>query len=392
MQAIVNTKLIMEDGIIWDGAITFEGGVIRQVGPAQSVTIPANAAIIDAKGKYTAPGLIDIHNHGAGEATFDKDPLGCAAHFLSHGETTVLPAFYMNLTREEMLAGAKRVREASRHGAGRILKGLYMEGPYMGAFGSYQSGLKWNGPIDEADYRALVDGIGEMARVWAVDPAREGIEGFMAYVKAVNPRAIFALGHSKATAAMCKKVKHYGVKVQTHHGDSGKAKGFAQGTIGAGCDEFTLYDPDMYAELISDENGIHVAPDMIKMVVRVKGVERIILISDSMPGKADCKNNEAAGIAYGADLNYDDEGYLAGSRLTLDCACRNLMKHTGYGLCHAIRFATLNPARLLGIDDEVGSLEEGKAANLIIMDDMVRVEQVVLEGEAVHPLPLGNLE
>ena len=73
---------------------------------------------------------------------------------------------------------------------------------------------------------------------------------------------------------------HYGVRVQTHHGDPRKAQGFAQGTIGAGCDEYTLYNPDMFAELICDETGVHVAPDMIKMVVRTKGVERMILISD----------------------------------------------------------------------------------------------------------------
>ena len=91
-----------------------------------------------------------------------------------------------------------------------------------------------------------------------------------------EPDAIFALGHSHATAAQCRRVRGCGVKVQTHHGDSGKAPGFAQGTIGAGCDEYTLYDPDMYAELICDETGIHVDPDMLKMVVRTKGVEKII--------------------------------------------------------------------------------------------------------------------
>ena len=148
-------------------------------------------------------------------------------------------------------------------------------------------------------------------------------------------------------------------------------------------EEFTLYDPDIYAEIICDENGIHVQPDMIKMVVRTKGIERMILITDAMPLSGDYTNNEAEGIAYGPDLNYDYEGHLAGSHLTLDNACRNLMKHTGYGLCHAIRFATLNPARLLGIEERVGSLEAGKTANLILIDDMVHVKRVILYGETV---------
>ena len=189
--------------------------------------------------------------------------------------------------------------------------------------------------------------------------------------------------HSHATAADCRRVKKYGVRLQTHHGDSGKAPGVAQGTIGAGCDEFTLYDPDIYAELICDENGIHLSPDMLRMVIRTKGVERIILITDSMPMIGNYTNNEEDGIAYGPDLNYDYEGHLAGSHLTMDNACRNLMRHTGYGLCHAIRFASLNPARLLGLDDQIGSIEEGKKANLILIDDAVNIHTVILEGETL---------
>ncbi len=383
MKAVVNTKLILEDGIVWDGAVTWEGGRIVQAGWSSEVTIPEGTECIDAKGLYTAPGLIDIHNHGSSEYLFCDEPEKCAEHFLKHGETTVLPTFYCNLTREQMLEGARKCREAAKTGAGRIIGGIYMEGPYMNGNGSNQKYILWNGEIREEEYGPLVDEIKEDVRIWAVDPAREGIEGFMAYVKGKNPKAIFSMGHSFATAADCRRVKKYGLRLQTHHGDSGKAPGFAQGTIGAGCDEYTLYDPDIYAELICDENGIHVPADMIKMVVRTKGVERMILITDSMPVSGDFTNNEAEGVAWGPDLNYDYEGHLAGSHLTLDNACRNLMKHTGYGLCHAIRFASLNPARLLGLEEEIGSIEAGKRANLILIDDMVHIHSVILDGETM---------
>lgn len=383
MKAIINTKLIMEDGIIWDGAITWEEDRIIQVGWASEVEIPEGTEVIDAGGLYTAPGLIDIHNHGSNEHLFCNEPLKAAEHFVKHGETTILPTFYCNLNLEQMLEGAKKVREVSTTGAGRALAGLYMEGPYMNGTGSNQKYILWGGEIKEEEYAPLVEDVKGFAKVWAIDPKREGIEGFVKYVKEKDPNAVFAMGHSFATAADCRKMKKYGLKIQTHHGDSGKAPGSAQGTIGAGCDEFTLYDPDIFAELICDENGIHVQPDMIKMVVRTKGVERMILITDCMPLSGDFTNNEEDGVAYGPDLNYDYEGHLAGSHLTLDNACRNLMKHTGYGLCHAIRFATLNPAVALGIDDEVGSLAPGKKANIILIDDMVHVNKVILCGEAV---------
>ena len=383
VKAIINTKLITTEGIIWNGALTFENERIVEVGWRGQVDIPEDAEIIDARGKYTAPGFVDIHCHGAGDCNFHEDPLQCCQHFIAHGTTTVLPTLYHNLSLEEMIDAARIIREHSLEGIGRIMEGLYMEGPYMNGIGSFQNGIKWHGPICSNDFQPLVDALGDMARVWAIDPARENIDTFMAYVKEVNPKAIFALGHSNATFSQCKRIAHYGVCLQTHHGDSGKAKGLAQGTIGAGCDEYTLYNPEMYAEVICDEVGVHVDPDMIKLVIHIKGEERIILISDSMCDKGKYKNNAAAGIAYGPDLNYDDAGYLAGSHLTIDNACRNLMKHTAYGLCHAIRFATYNPARLLGIDDRVGSLAPGKYANLLIMDDDVHIIQVFLRGNAV---------
>lgn len=381
MTAIINTKLILEDSIIYDGVLTFEDGIICALGKASDVAIPEGAEIIDAQGLYTAPGLIDIHNHGGCDYLFHEDPQHCCEFFLTHGQTTVLPTFYCNLTARQMLEGLAKIRQAQKTTAGRIIGGMYMEGPYMNGIGSNQKYILWGGEIDRAEYGPVLEAMAGFAKIWAIDPGRPGIAGFMEAVKAADPNAIFTLGHSQATAAQCRKVKKYGVKLQTHHNDSGKAPGRAQGTMGAGCDEFALYDPDLYAELICDENGIHVDPELIRMVVRTKGVERVILITDHMADKDHFTNNEAEGILYGPDLNYDYEGHLAGSHLTLDNACRNLMAHSGYGLCHAIRMATLNPARLLGIEDQVGTLEPGKKANLILIDDMVHVKSVFLEGK-----------
>ena len=103
MNVIINTKLILEDSIIYDGAITFENGVIVELGKASDVTIPKDAVVFDAQGNYTAPGLVDIHNHGGDQYLFHENPQHCCEFFLSHGQTTVLPTFYCNLTCEQML-------------------------------------------------------------------------------------------------------------------------------------------------------------------------------------------------------------------------------------------------------------------------------------------------
>lgn len=381
MKAIINTKLLLEDSVIFDGAITFENGIIQQVGKRSEVRIPEDAEVLDAGGLYTAPGFVDIHNHGGPDSLFVDDPGSCCEFFLRHGQTTVLPTLYCDLTAERMLDGLDRIRSASESGAGRIIGGVYMEGPYMGGFGSNQRDILWGSEIIREEYLPLIRAFAGYAKVWAIDPARPGIERFMQDVLAEDPSAVFAMGHSRATAADCRRVRRWNLRLQTHHGDSGKAPGRAQGTIGAGCDEYALYDPEIYTELICDENGIHQDADMMRLLLRVKGNEKVILITDHMADRMHYKNNEAEGILFGPDLNYDYEGHLAGSHLTMDNACRNLIAHTGCGLCQAVRMASLNPARLLGMDGEIGSLEPGKRANLILIDDTVRVRTVFLNGE-----------
>lgn len=383
MKAIINTKLIMEDGIIWDGAVTFGDGKIIAVGDRREVDITGAEEIYDAGGLYTAPGLVDLHNHGSEKHSFANDPAAAARFFLGHGVTTVLPTFYHNISKEGMIEGAQKVREASKIGAGKIMRGLYMEGPFMSLSGSMQNQIKWTGDIQEADYVDLIASFGDMVLVWAIDPNRKNIEAFMQYAKEKTPQAVFAHGHSAATFESVDKLKHYGIKIRTHIVNAGSAPSRCQARSGAGGDQFCFYHPDMYAELICDETGVHVPPGYVKMIVRTKGVERVCLISDhtTVTGTERYKNNEERGVWYGSDLNYDDQGLLSGSLMTLENGVRNMMTHTGYGLCHAIRMASLNPAAAVGIDREVGSLAAGKKANLIIIDDTVKVQKVFLEGE-----------
>lgn len=382
MKAIINTKLIMEDGIIWNGAVTYENGRIIEAGWADKVTIPDDATVYDAKGMYTSPGFVDMHNHGSKEFWFYENPKKVCEFFIKHGVTTVLPTFYNAMSMDDMKNGAKKIKEESKNGVGRIMDGLYMEGPFMSLTGSFSNKFKWSGSIKKEEYTELIEAIGDMVRVWAIDPNRENIEEFMAYAKEHTPNAIFAHGHSKSSFEEIKELKHYGVKVRTHITDSGSPKGRAQGTPGAGGDEFALYDPDMYAELICDQSAVHVVPGLLKLIVKTKGAERICLISDHTTcGETINKNDEEGGIWYGPDLNYDDIGWLAGSLMTIDNAVRNIMTHTPTGLCQAVRMASLTPAELLGMDSEIGSIKKGKKANLIIMDDAVNIKKVILEGE-----------
>ena len=225
---IINANVITSDGIIWDGYVRFRRKIL-DVGRACDFNRQEDCEIIDARGKYVAPGLIDVHNHGTGYYNFNEDPLYCCERIIKHGVTTVLPTLYTSLTLDDMLEAAEKIRKFRQTGVGRIMNGLYMEGPYMdSSLGSYSDLMKWAGLINPDDYICLVDGVSDIARVWAIDPAREGITDFMKYVRRKSPYAVFSLGHSSATFEQCESVACFGISLQTHHGDSGKAKGKAR--------------------------------------------------------------------------------------------------------------------------------------------------------------------
>ena len=135
-------------------------------------------------------------------------------------------------------------------------------------------------------------------------------------------------------------------------------------------------DRDMFAEVICDSKGIHVSPELLELILTVKGVDRTVLISDSYV------SNEPtpAEFAHITDLQFDANGGLCGSKLTLDVACRNMMAHTGCGLVEVFRMASLNPARAVGMDREIGSLAVGKRANLVLTDEDFHIERVMLDG------------
>ena len=129
MKAIINTNVVLEKGIIFDGVVVLDGNRIINVGKKQDVEVPLGAEIVDGQGLFTCPGFIDIHNHGSVKNFFLDNPEECCNHFLSHGETTVLPTYYQTYSAEEMIEGTKKLKEFSKTGNGRIIKGLYMEGP-----------------------------------------------------------------------------------------------------------------------------------------------------------------------------------------------------------------------------------------------------------------------
>ncbi|MBQ4526614.1 MAG: amidohydrolase family protein [Clostridia bacterium] len=376
--AIENAHVVLENGIIRNGVIITDDGIIKEFGTKKEVSIPDDAQCIDVCGAYVGPGFVDIHVHGGGGYNVWDNPKKVAAFLLSHGETSILPSPPYELNCEEYVCAAKTIGLAMKECPS--IKGMYMEGPYINVkYGAYAHINPWRHPISKDDYAKIVDEAGKDAKVWVVAPEREGITEFMDYARKVNPDVVFAIGHSEATPIQIRKLGKFRPKILTHAMNATGRGDVPLGTRGYGPDEYCLKESEMYAELISDSCSIHVHSELQQLILHCKGVEKVILITDNIHNATPTPKE----FAHIDDLNFDDCGSLSGSRLTMDQACRNIMCSTNCGIAQAFLMASTNPAKAIAMDAEIGSIDIGKRADLVFVDDWFNVKKVMIGGSFI---------
>ena len=377
MKAIINATLVMRDHFIPDAVLLMEDGKIVDFGEARKLKVPEGCEIIDAEGNYVGPGFVDIHTHSDGYVFFQDEPERASQHHLKHGTTTLLPALYYSMDTVGYLDAIALLREAMKKPECKNIGGLYMEGPYLNPkFGCDRENNPWKGPVDKAKHQPIIDAAYDLARVWACAPERENILDFVLDVKAKNPNAVFSVAHSEAAPSDIEALMPYGLKIGTHHTNATGDRPMYPECRGVCVDETVNYNHEIFAELICDSRGIHVDPYMLRLVRKIKGDDRIILISDAYA----CDGPIPEGYDDVDDINFDHAGEIAGSKMTLDISCRNMIKHTGASLVDAFKFASYNPALAVGFYDR-GEIAKGKRADLVIVDYKMGVHGVILEGD-----------
>ena len=377
MIAIKNATLVMRDHFIPDAVIIVDNGLIVDFGEMRKKSIPEGCRVVDANGLYVGPGFVDIHTHSDGKVFFQDDPARASQHHLRHGTTTLLSALYFSMNTKEYTDAIKKLRGAMEDPSCANIGGLYMEGPYLNPkFGCDKESNPWKSDVHPDDYRPIVEAAYDIARVWALAPERNNIMSFVKDVKAKNPNAVFAVAHSEASPSQIEAILPYGLRIGTHHTNATGDRPMYPECRGVCVDEAVNYNREIYAELICDSRGIHVDPYMLRLVRRIKGDDRIILISDAYaadgpipPGYDDVD-----------DINFDHTGEIAGSKMTLDISCRNMIKHTGASLVDVFKFASYNPSRAVGFLDR-GEIAVGKRADLVLVDYKMKVSRVMLKGE-----------
>ncbi len=375
MKLIKNINLVLNDKIIKNGSIAFD----NKIKNIYKTNINKNNydEVIDGEGGYLTPGLINIHIHGAGgydtmEGSYQAFN-EISKTVIKHGVTGFLPTT-MTMEKEEIKNTLKNIRKAKKRGVeGAEILGVNVEGPFIN---SEYKGAQNEKNIIKPDF-SLIENFTDIIKIITIAPEIDGAEEFIK--KTVKKGIIVSVGHSGATKEDVNKAKHWGLSHATHLFNAMTGLHHRHpGIVGA-----TLVS-DLSCELIAD--FIHLRPSILKLVTKAKEIENIILITDSM---------EAAGLAEGEyDLGGQkvtvkdgaarlNDGTLAGSILTMDRAVKNMYNATDLELFEVINMATLYPAKLIHVDNQIGKLEEEYLANLTLFNKDLNIKKVYINGKEI---------
>lgn len=385
-----NARIICIDKIN-DGFLVIEKGRIKAFGtgkPEEKLYKEVDS-ILDCKGKYLSPGFIDMHTHGAGGHDFmdgtEEAVKGACSEHLKHGTTSICPTT-LTCPMDELLDFFKIYRKVkSEWTAGPNLLGVHLEGPF---FSAQQAGAQdpqyLMQPVPEKYIPIFEAGGDDIARM---SVAIE-LDGAMQLGQELRKRNIIAaIGHSDADYEDVKKAVENGYSLLTHF-YSGMSSLHRVGPYRVlGVVESGYIFDELKVEVIAD--GKHLPPELLKLIVKCKGIDNISLITDSMRGAGmaegehpkigSIKNGQETLIKDGVAMMPDFKSF-AGSVCTTDRCVRTMYKLAEVPLYNAVRMMTLNPARILGIDDRKGSIEKGKDADLVIFDDDINVSSVYVGG------------
>lgn len=386
---IQNGKIVRPDSVELSD-VRIDNGIISEIAP--HLTPCENEKVIDATGYYITPGFVDIHTHGGygydfmdcTDVAFDK----ALSFHRDNGTTTVVPTS-CTAPKEQIIAFldfARRYIKTSDKKTANVY-GVHLEGPYLSVKNRGAQKLEELADPLKDDYSYMLE-YADVIKTVTISPELEGA-GKM--TKALSEKGIMVSGgHDDGIYPEFMPAIENGMRHATHLYCAMSELRFKDGVRNVGLREYVLTDDNITAELIADNK--HITPELARMIIRAKGADKVCVVSDTLrcAGMPNDGKLYQLGSGEGAQMVRVNDGVATladGSRFAGSITCvRQMVKNlidAGIPLCDAVRMGTYNPAKIMGIDGVVGSLEENKQADICILNNDFELLKVFFDGKEV---------
>lgn len=387
---IFNGQIIHQNRIQSGGCLLIENGKIIDV-TASDVDFP-DAEIVDAQGNFISPGFIDIHIHGGGGSDFMDGTvdgfLQIAQTHAKHGTTSMLPTT-LTCEKEDLFQTLEAYQAACvSNQLGAEFIGMHLEGPYFAVSQRGAQDPKFIRDPDSAEYKEILSSFDFIKR-WSAAPELKGAVEFGKYI--TSKGVLAAIAHTDAIYEEVLEAYHHGgFTLATHFYSAMSGVTRRNAFRFAGVIESAYLLDDMDVEIIAD--GVHLPAPLLKLIYKIKGPDRIALITDAMRA-ADMPEGESILGSFKNGLKVivedgvaklPDRTSFAGSVATADRLVRTMLNFAEVPLVETIQMITETPARIMGVSDRKGSLTKGKDADVVIFNDQIEVQRTFVKGRSVY--------
>ncbi|TYR36627.1 N-acetylglucosamine-6-phosphate deacetylase [Sphingobacterium phlebotomi] len=388
-----NARIILKDTIT-EGGVLVESGKIKAVIPTNelsSLDKYEDYTLIDVNQQYLSPGFIDIHIHGGGGYDFmdgtEEAFIQIAKTHAGFGTTSLVPTTLTTMTErlEETLRSYESVKKYAHDGAD--LLGIHLEGPYFAMSQRGAQDPRYIRNPDPDEYKTLIANYKSIVR-WSAAPELEGALAFGQYLVAND--IIAAIAHTDAIYEDVEKANRAGYNLMTHFYSAMSGVTRRDAFRYAGVVEAGYLIDDFDVELIAD--GVHLPDPLLKLIYKIKGPEKMVLITDAMRAAGTSDTTSILGsyddgmevLVEDGVAKLKDRTAFAGSVSTTDRLVRTMLKLGNIPLVEIIRMITLNPARVMKVEADKGSIAIGKDADIVIFDDRIQIQYTMVKGNVVY--------
>ena len=378
MIKIKSDKIIVKENL-FDGYVYFEDGKIVDITKENK---PSQIEY-DYTGKYVSAGFIDMHTHGAGGHAFMNSSVedvikGCDYH-LKHGTTSIVPTISAG-EFETMKQAVVNIHKAKGKTKGNIL-GAHLEGPYLSPKQAGAQCPVFITPPKKQDYQSLIKEYGQSVARWTYAPENDENGEFCKYL--TEHGVIASAGHTDAKYQDMKVAIDNGCNLITHLYSCTSTITRDHGFRSLGVIESAYLRDELYVEIIAD--GKHLPPDLIKLIIKIKGTDKVALITDSLEiAGTDIKEGVMSGTEFIVEdgvCKLKDRSAFAGSVATANRLIQTLINECEISIPTAVKMLTEVPAKIMKLNK--GVLEKGKDADIIVFDDAIEVKDVFVAGKKV---------